>query len=64
MNRRLTAVAALALAALAFARPATLNLSFAHADDPSPRRFEASAQVLGLAVGLVLSWSQHAPVTQ
>ena len=62
MQRRpkalLIAAALIATAGLASTPEARLKLAFARADDPSPRKVEIGAEVAGLAVAFLLTWSE------
>ena len=49
----------LAAAALLVAEP-RLNLAFEDAGDPRPRRMALTAEVMGKALGVVISWSERA----
>jgi hypothetical protein len=46
----------LAVMALVAAEP-RLTLTFEQAGDPRPRRFALTGEVMGKALGLVISWS-------
>lgn len=46
----------LAVMALVAAEP-RLTLAFEQADDPRPQRFALTGEVMGKALGLVISWS-------
>lgn len=57
-NRPILALAgAAAIAAIACTGSATLNLALHDRGDPSPRKLEIGAQVAGLCLGFILSWS-------
>ncbi len=49
--------AAAAVALVACTSSASLNLNLHSKDDPNPRRLEIGAQVAGLCLGFILSWS-------
>ncbi|WP_310497878.1 hypothetical protein [Sandarakinorhabdus sp.] len=50
------ALAIAAVAALAAAEP-RLHLAFEDRGDPRPHQFSLSGEIVGLAMGLVISWS-------
>ena len=54
------ALIATALAVVATARPAKLDLSFADSTDPHPARVQIAATTLGLGLELLISWSRRA----
>lgn len=48
---------ACAAAAIACTSSATLNIALHDQGDPAPRKLEIGAQVAGLCLGFILSWS-------
>lgn len=57
-NALVAAAVLIAIGGLASTPEARLNLAFARADDPSPRRVEIAANVAGLAVAFLFTWSE------
>ena len=52
----LIGMAVLIAGAMVAAQP-QLHLAFEDRDDPRPRQFALSGQIMGMALGLVVSWS-------
>ena len=56
----LCGVAALLLLMVAWDGEAKLNLAFEDRADPNPRQMQIAAEVAGLCLGLLVSWTSEA----
>ncbi len=59
-RRLVVAASAAVVATMGCTTGARINIALHEPDDPSPRRVEIGAQVAGLCLGFLLSWSQDA----
>jgi hypothetical protein len=57
-RRIMTAAAVATVAVMACSTGAQINIALHEPNDPAPRRVEIGAQVAGLCLGFLLSWSR------